>query len=256
MSPVALEVTGLTVRYGTVTAVSDLSLQVAAGSLVGLIGPNGAGKTSAIDALTGFAPASGRVVLEGRDVTRMGASRRAQHGLGRTWQSLELFDDLSVQENIDVSRRSGMRGVEARQSRDAIEDPLSYLGLDDYRQALPRSLPLGVRKLVGVARALASHARVIAMDEPAAGLDSEESAQLGNKLRRLVDDGLAILLVDHDMNLVLEVCDDLYVIEFGKLIAHGAPDRIVHNPAVVRAYLGGSTADEVSLGEVADGDVA
>lgn len=229
----ALSVTDLCVSYGGVKAVTGLDLEVRRGTLTGLIGPNGAGKTSAIDAITGFTPSSGRVHLDGRDVTKAGAHRRARLGLRRTWQSLELFDDLTVHENLEVS-------ATGRQAKDSVEHVLTLLDLDRERDRLPPDLAHGVRKLVGVARALVAAPSVLALDEPAAGLDSHESEAFGAILRAVVDGGVSMLLVDHDMNLVLNVCDYIYVLEFGRLIAQGTPREVSESPAVIAAYLGTS----------------
>lgn len=226
-----LSVQSLQVSYGGVRGVEGLTLEVRKGSLTGLIGPNGAGKTSAIDAITGFTPSSGQVFLGGRDVTRMSAHRRARLGLRRTWQSLELFDDLTVQENLEVSTARS-------EGRNSLEQVLSLLELQGERDRLPTELSHGVRKLVGVARALVGNPSVLALDEPAAGLDSAESQAFGVTLRTLVDDGHSMLLVDHDMNLVLNVCDYIYVLEFGQLIAQGTPRQVSQDPAVIAAYLG------------------
>ncbi len=238
----ALSVTDLRVSYGGVHAVDGLSLEVRRGSLTGLIGPNGAGKTSAIDAITAFTPSSGRVVLEGRDITRTSAHRRARLGLRRTWQSLELFDDLTVQENLEVS-------TGGRAARGELEPVLSLLGIEDQRRRLPTELSHGARKLVGVARSLVARPSVLALDEPAAGLDSDESQSFGRTLRSLADDGLSMLLVDHDMSLVLNVCDYIYVLEFGRLIAQGRPREVAKDPAVVAAYLGSSSHEAALVGE-------
>ncbi|HEX4033049.1 MAG TPA: ABC transporter ATP-binding protein [Solirubrobacteraceae bacterium] len=248
-----LEVRGLTVRYGGVVAVNGVDLDVTEGRVVGLIGPNGAGKTSLIDALTGYhAPATGAIHFAGEDITRLRAHARARRGLGRTFQSVELFDDLSVEENLLVaSERVGisraMRDLFAPArpgDRSTIDWALELCGLRDVADASPSELSHGRRKLVGVARALASRPRLVLLDEPAAGLDTDESVVLGGHLRELPAAGVSVLLVDHDMGLVLSVCDEVYVLDFGTLIAHGSPEQIRADDAVVSAYLGSRHAEE------------
>jgi branched-chain amino acid transport system ATP-binding protein len=242
-----LHVDALRVTYGGVTAVDDVDLAVPAGSVVGLIGPNGAGKTSTIDALTGYhAPSRGTIRFAGEDVTRLRPHLRARRGLVRTWQSVELFDDLTVEENLLVaSQRMGvlkaLRDLLApigRHPRDAVDWALDLCGLTDVKDRLPTELSHGARKLVGVARALAQRPRLVLMDEPAAGLDTDESLELGRHLRALPEAGVTVLLVDHDMSLVLGVCDEVVVLDFGRVIARGTPERIRRDESVVAAYLG------------------
>jgi branched-chain amino acid transport system ATP-binding protein len=242
-----LEVDRVRVTYGGVVAVDDVSLKVPQGSVFGLIGPNGAGKTSLIDALTGYhAPSGGRVLFGGQDVTGMRPYKRARLGLARTFQSLELFDDLTVEENLLVaSQRMGvlkaLRDLLApigKHARDDVDWALALCELTDVADRLPTELSHGRRKLVGVARALAQRPRLVLMDEPAAGLDTDESIELGKRLRALPDEGVSVLLVDHDMGLVLSVCDEIVVLDFGQVIARGTPDEIRHDDAVVSAYLG------------------
>jgi branched-chain amino acid transport system ATP-binding protein len=218
----------VSVSFGGVHAVDNVDLTIAEGCLVGCIGPNGAGKTTLVDALTGFVTSTGRVEINGRDLSKSAPHERARAGLVRTWQSIELFDDLTVWENTRVA---------AATDSDA-EFALSLLDLFDLRENVPAELSYGVRKLVGIARALAARPQVCCLDEPAAGLDSNESAALGVRLRHIIDAGTALLLVDHDMGLVMNVCDEIYVIESGSVIAHGAPAEIACDERVVAAYLG------------------
>jgi branched-chain amino acid transport system ATP-binding protein len=243
-----LNVDALSVTYGGVTAVNDVHLSVGEGKVVGLIGPNGAGKTSTIDALTGYhAPSSGAVTFGNDDITRMRPHTRARRGLTRTWQSVELFDDLTVEENLLVaSERMGVLQAlrdlllpVGKHARDDVDWALDLCGLRDVKDRLPTELSHGRRKLVGVARALAQRPRLVLMDEPAAGLDTEESAELGRHLRALPGEGVTVLLVDHDMSLVLSICDEVIVLDFGQVIARGTPDDIRRNDAVIAAYLGG-----------------
>jgi branched-chain amino acid transport system ATP-binding protein len=242
-----LEVEGLRVVFGGVAAVDDVSFAVEEGSLVGLIGPNGAGKTTCIEALTGFvSPASGTVRFLGHDVTGVPPHRRARQGLVRTFQSVELFDDLTVRDNLRAAanRRNIWQSLgdlfAPRWHGDdtAIDRALDVVGLRDAADTLPGELSQGQRKLAGVARALACRPRMVLLDEPAAGLDGTETLALGRRLRDVVDDGVTILLVDHDMGLVLGTCDRIVVLDFGRVLAEGTPDQIRRDDRVVAAYLG------------------
>ena len=242
-----LEANKISVSFGSVQALVDVDLDVPAGKLVGLIGPNGAGKTTFIDAVTGFVPATGTVVLGGRDISAEPPHVRSRLGLARTWQTLELFDDLTVRENCVVaSRRPTTAGTLAQivlgrrqPARAAVDESIRMLELEEFAERMPSELSQGKRKLVGVARALAGQSKLILLDEPASGLDSQESLDLGRRLRRVVDEGVTMLLVDHDMALVLNVCDYVYVIDFGRMLAHGVPAELRTNAKVLAAYLGG-----------------
>ncbi|MBO0868229.1 MAG: ABC transporter ATP-binding protein [Micromonosporaceae bacterium] len=250
-----LSVRGMSVNFGGVQALSNVDIEVGEGQLVGLIGPNGAGKTTFIDAISGFVRCRGRVELSGRDLSRLPAHARARRGLARTWQSIELFDDLTVWENLAVAvehtsvleqLREMFRGRVVTPV--ACQKALETLGLSDHAQRLATELSHAERKLVGVARALAAQPRLICLDEPAAGLDTTQRADLGRRLRAMADGGTATLLVDHDMGLVLSVCDHVVVLDFGKVIAAGPPEAVRQNPAVVTAYLGGAAAEVVPTG--------
>jgi branched-chain amino acid transport system ATP-binding protein len=243
-----LNVEGLGVRFGGVRAVSDVSIAVKQGTLVGLIGSNGAGKTTLLDALTGFVSATGAATFDGHSLLSVPAHKRVRLGVCRTWQSVELFDDLTVFENLCVAGSGGSTrsllgaGLWKRSARsqDDMLALLKTLELGDILDRYPDDLSEGERKLVGLARTLMSGPKLVLADEPAAGLDSAQSIRLGTRLRALVDDGLTILLVDHDMGLVLSVCDYIYVLDHGQLIASGTPAEVRTNPAVLAAYLGGA----------------
>jgi sulfate-transporting ATPase len=230
----ALLVDELTVRYGGVVAVAGVSLRVNGGQVVGLIGPNGAGKTSVIDAVTGFAPASGAVNLGGRRVDRLAPHARVRAGIARTFQSLELYDDLSVEENVSVAAF----GTHRTDRGDAVARALESVGILALRDRPAGELSQGERQLVSIARACAASPSVLLLDEPAAGLDTSESRWLGERIRDIGAAGTGVLLVDHDVALVLNVCDHVYVLDFGSVIAEGPPDGIRSNRAVADAYLG------------------
>ncbi len=246
-----LTTTGLSVRFGGVRAVDEVDVVVEEGQLVGLIGPNGAGKTTFVDAITGFVRYAGRVELDGHDLTGLPPHARARRGLARTWQSTELFDDLTVWENLTVAAQrpsflalaAELVGKRVGESA-AAERALDLLDLGQIAEAMPGELTQGQRKLVGVARAIAMEPRLLCLDEPAAGLDTNESEDLGQRLRRIADAGTTTLLIDHDMGLVMTICDQITVLEFGKVIAAGPTDEVRRDPRVVTAYLGGAAATE------------
>jgi branched-chain amino acid transport system ATP-binding protein len=247
-----LETSQMSVTFGGLRAVNEVDFAVPEGSLVGLIGPNGAGKTTFIDGITGFVPTTGRITFDGHDISRLPVHRRAALGLGRTWQSLELFDDLTIEENLFVAADKqtaknfllDMVAPSRRRDRADVELAMDVLGIRDLAKRMPNEVSQGQRKLVSAARALATRPKLLCMDEPAAGLDTQESAQLGRGIRRIVDSGTSVFLVDHDMGLVLTICDYIYVIEFGITIAQGTPAEIKRDPRVIEAYLGQSARED------------
>jgi branched-chain amino acid transport system ATP-binding protein len=250
-----LETRSLTVSYGGLRAVDDVSISVEPGQLVGLIGPNGAGKTTFVDALTGAVASRGGVRFAGRPLDGLPSYRRARCGLARTWQQVELFDELSVRENLQVAaERQSVASfladlVHPRRRRDsrAVDSALGLLELNELADRMPSELSEGERKLVGVARSLAAAPKLVCMDEPAAGLDTDESRGLGVRLRSIVDHGTSVLLIDHDMGLVFGVCDWVYVLEFGSIIAEGPPEAVRRDERVIAAYLGTSGAASAAL---------
>jgi ABC-type branched-subunit amino acid transport system ATPase component/ABC-type branched-subunit amino acid transport system permease subunit len=241
-----LEVTGLTVTFGGVHAVQDVCLEVYAGEVVGLIGPNGAGKTTAIDAITGFTSKRGRVCLDGADVSTASPTALARAGITRTFQTLELFDDLTVRENVQIALDD--RSVRAtaidlvrphRVEHSGDADPiLDRFGLLPAADELPGELSHGIRAGVVLARAIAAQPRVLLLDEPGAGLGDFDRTVLRERIASLAADGLSVLVVDHDIALMLSVCDRLYVLDAGVVLAHGNPDTVRADPAVITAYLG------------------
>lgn len=251
-APETLEFVDLSVHYGGVVAVSHVGIVVEPGNVVGLIGANGAGKTSVIDAASGFTPYTGSVTLGGRTLDGSRAHRRHGQGLARTWQSSELFADLTVLENVQVAVETGsVRTVLADLVRPGRTDKrgeamwwLDWFGLGALCDRRPDDLSLGQQKLVGLARAVCGRPSVLMADEPAAGLSSIEARTFGELLRRIATEhGVGVLLVEHDVELVTAICDDVYVLDFGRIIAHGAPAAVRDDPAVAAAYLGGTATD-------------
>ncbi len=232
----SLEVNGVTVAFGGNRALDGVGLTAQPGRVTGLIGPNGAGKSTLFDVVCGLRrPSSGRVLLDGRDVTRMGPARRARHGLARTFQRLELFGRLSVRDNLLVAAELG---PERRRAAQVVTGILARLGLADLADSPADALPTGLGRLVEVGRALAVRPRLLLLDEPAAGQDGEETVRFAALLRSLADDGTAVVLVEHDMSLVMGVCDEVYVLDLGKIIAAGPPAVIRSDETVLAAYLG------------------
>lgn len=243
-----LEVRDLTVIYGGLCAVDAVSLEVAAGEVVGLIGPNGAGKTSLIDAVCGFTPIRrGGVWVGGREVSGLAPHDRARLGLARTFQSLELFDDLTVAENLSVvtARRGLLAGASDlagrwRRNDDGagVAEVLDLVGLPGQGKRRPSTLSNGERHLVALGRALVAQPQVLCLDEPAAGLDPSETAALARVVAAVAASGVGVLLVDHDMDLVLGSCGRVIVLDVGRRIAVGTPSEVQANPLVLEAYLG------------------
>jgi branched-chain amino acid transport system ATP-binding protein len=238
----ALEVSQVDMAFGGAQVLSDVSLSVPLGSVTGLIGPNGAGKTTLFNVVSGLlAPKSGRVVLDGRDVTKAGPAARARRGLARTYQRLELFTSLTVRDNIRVAGE--IRNTWGRRGRidvDAEADrTIELVGLGDVAERDVSELPTARARVVEVARALMTQPRVLLLDEPASGQTEQETAAFGTLLRQLVvERGLAICLVEHDVNLVMGTCELIHVLDYGEIIASGSPGEIKNNPVVVNAYLG------------------
>ena len=237
---------GVSVAFGGVQALLDVDLAVDAAELVGLIGPTGAGKTPLIDAVTGFTPVTaGGVSLAGREIAALTPDQRARLGLVRTFQSAETFAPLTVTEHLlAAAQPAGLLGslrdlVAPRRGTPVdVAWVLDELGLSAVADQFPDDLSYGQRKLVDLARALVTKPRVVLLDEPAAGLDSTETAELAGMLRTVRDSGIGVLLIDHDMDLVLDVCDRVYVLDFGRIIATGSPAEIRADARVIDAYLG------------------
>jgi ABC-type branched-subunit amino acid transport system ATPase component len=259
MSPVdtGLIVNDLQVRFGGLVAVNGLSLEAPLGRITGLIGPNGAGKSTSFDACFGFTrPSAGEVSFAGTDLTNAPVTTRAELGIGRTFQRIELFDNLTVHDNValgleaKLAGRSPLTQLWARRSeREAVEavavEMMELCHLTPLAQTRAGSLSTGQRRLVELARALAGGHQLLLLDEPASGLDANESKDFGQLLRRVVETrGTGILVVEHDMSLVSTICDYVYVLDYGKLIYQGTPGEVLASETVRIAYLGTESIPE------------
>ncbi|MFL6062276.1 MAG: ABC transporter ATP-binding protein [Marmoricola sp.] len=248
-----LHVDDVVVQFGGVTAVNHASFEVEEGTITGLIGPNGAGKTTTFNVVTGLqTPTSGRVVFDGRDITRMPVHRRSRRGIGRTFQRLEAFGSLTVADNIRTALdiHDGFAGL-FRSVQNDVDNLLELVGISQYANERADSIPTGTARLLEVARALACDPKLLLLDEPSSGLDESETEAFGDLLKLLVSEGRTVLMVEHDMDLVMSVCDDIHVLDFGSVIAQGKPAEIRANTVVQKAYLGYSDegpADEFDGG--------
>jgi branched-chain amino acid transport system ATP-binding protein len=239
---------GITVRFGGVVALEGVGLRVRAGEFVGLMGPNGAGKSTLFNVMCGVRrPALGHVIMDGVDVSSWTAARRARFGLVRTYQHLSTFGSLSVKENLLVAREAGRplgiaRGRKHGQDAAAVAEVLAMLQIEHLADRLAGNLPTGQSRLVEIARSLCTHPRFLLLDEPIAGLSSEDSDRLVGVLKKVhaeAGGSLGIVVVEHHVDVLIELCNEITVLDFGRVIASGPPNEVRNNPAVVEAYLGG-----------------
>jgi branched-chain amino acid transport system ATP-binding protein len=239
----SLRASSVSRSFAGIEALRDVSLELAPGEVVGLIGPNGAGKSTLVNILSGFdRPSAGRVILEERDVTRWSAHRRGRHGLSRTFQHTHAFRGLTVQENVEVSALGV--GASGRAAARRADELLGLLGLAEYAARPASDLSHGDERRLGVARALATEPRYVLMDEPAAGLPEAEVPRFATAVNTVRERGAGVLLVDHNVALVLEVCERIHVLDQGATLAEGTPDEIRADLGVAAAYLGESAAAE------------
>ncbi len=251
-----LETDDVAVRFGGVHALSGVSIQAGEGTVTGLIGPNGAGKTTLFNVISGLqSPTHGRVRLDGKDITGKSVHQRARLGLARTFQRLEVFGSLTVRDNVRVAVEMRRRYTRKRVDADrATLELLELTGIAHLAGQRADTLSTGQARLTELARALASRPRLLLLDEPGSGLDSSESESFGRLLVDLASEGLGVLMVEHDMELVMKVCRHIHVLDFGRKIAEGTPEQIRRNPQVQAAYLG--TDDEAVPAEELEGAVS
>lgn len=249
-----LEVKKLTKNFGGLTAVGDVTMEVDKGELIGIIGPNGAGKTTLFNLLTGvYEPSEGSVTLDGTLLNGKKPYKIASLGLSRTFQNIRLFKDMTVLDNVLVGlsnhnsshplasflRLPKYYSSEATLKQKAL-DLLSIFDMQDQAETLAKNLPYGQQRRLEIVRALATEPKILFLDEPAAGMNPQETAELTNLIREIKEKfNITIMLIEHDMSLVMEVTERIYVLEYGRLIAHGTPDEIKNNQRVIEAYLGG-----------------
>jgi branched-chain amino acid transport system ATP-binding protein len=247
-----LKLSGIGKRFGGLTALEGISFSVAKGSITGIIGPNGAGKTTLFNVATGiYPPSEGAVLLEGKEISALPPERRARLGLVRTFQNIELFGKMTVLENVMVGLHtqssSGLFSCafrmpwqmsEERRIRDKAKEWLAFAGIAELEDVEAGTLSFGKGRLLEIARAMALEPKLLLMDEPAAGLNSRETAELAELIKRIRDLGVTVALVEHDMDLVMDICDALVVLNLGTMLAEGTPREIQDNQAVVTAYLG------------------
>ena len=251
-----LEIQHVSKRFGGLQALSDVSLQIQAGEVYGLIGPNGAGKTTFFNVITGLYQAdTGSFQLAGQPYNPAAPHLVAAAGIARTFQNIRLFPEMTALENVMVGRHVRTRGSVfgailrmpfVRQEEQAIRqralELLDYVGVAEYAQHPARTLSYGDQRRLEIARALATEPKLLALDEPAAGMNPSEKVSLRKLLEAIRDDGISILLIEHDVKLVMGLCDAVTVLDYGKVIAHGKPDVVRKDPAVIEAYLGANHA--------------
>ena len=252
MSRTLLRTTDVTQRFGGLTAIDHVNIELKEGEIVGIIGPNGAGKTTLFNILTGiYDPTEGKVELDGQDITGMKPHEIARLGMTRNFQNIRLFNSMTILENVmtglycrknagllDAVLRSRRFKEEEKTSEEEAIKCLETVGLADKRYDMPGNLPYGLQRKLEIARALASGPKVLLLDEPAAGMNDQETMDLGNFIKDLRDMGYSILLIEHDMHLVMDICDRIYVLNYGAQIAAGTPEEIKADPGVIEAYLG------------------
>ncbi|MDD3902566.1 MAG: ABC transporter ATP-binding protein [Sphaerochaeta sp.] len=254
---ILLETEALTRAYGGVVAVSKVDFQVEAGLITGLIGPNGAGKTTLFNNMTGLdVPSSGKVFFNNKDITGFPAHKICRMGIARTFQNIRLFKELSVVENVMIGRhfKTGKDATHGRflnalksyvylkqeeqEIYEAADNWLDFFDMSQFKNELAKNLPYGRQRELEIARALATDPKLLFLDEPAAGMNPQETDHLMATIRKIRDLGITVVLIEHDMKLVMNICDTITVLNYGMKLAQGTPREIKHNPSVIEAYLG------------------
>lgn len=248
-----LETKGVTIKFGGLTAVDHVDMKIRANKITGLIGPNGAGKTTFFNCISGvYTPNEGQVLFNGKNIEGMKPYQICNAGISRTYQVINLFWKMSAIENVMVGMHPRLKSgfltdliktpavrAEEKLAREKAYEWLKFVGLEKYADDPSGSLSYGGQRLLEIVRGLASDSKILLLDEPAAGMNTKEKAEFDELLQKILEKGVTILMIEHDMKLVMNICDYLYVLEYGKLLAHGTPEEIQNHPEVIRAYLGG-----------------